>query len=153
MRIVCPSCEAAYELPPTLLKPGQAVRCARCQREWLPPGDEPSPVPPAPTAIPVPPAPTAIPGPPPVPDNASPLSRLATETHLAAGRRTTTTMENLARPGTPPRNGHGVGIAWFVSLVVLALLVWGAYVGRATVMQVWPPSIRLYSALNLVAEH
>ncbi len=38
MRIVCPNCQAAYELPPSLVgSANREVRCARCQTEWLPP--------------------------------------------------------------------------------------------------------------------
>ncbi|SUE62511.1 zinc-ribbon domain-containing protein [Roseomonas gilardii] len=36
MRIVCPGCEAAYEVPEAMLSPGRTVRCARCGRDWLP---------------------------------------------------------------------------------------------------------------------
>ena len=37
MRIVCPACEAEYEVPDTLLANGpRKVRCARCAREWEP---------------------------------------------------------------------------------------------------------------------
>lgn len=41
MKIVCPACAAAYEVPMTLLKPGKAVRCARCAGEWVPPPPAP----------------------------------------------------------------------------------------------------------------
>lgn len=36
MRIVCPGCEAAYEVPEAMLSPGRTVRCARCGRGWIP---------------------------------------------------------------------------------------------------------------------
>jgi predicted Zn finger-like uncharacterized protein len=36
MRIVCPGCEAAYEVPEAMLSPGRTVRCARCGRDWVP---------------------------------------------------------------------------------------------------------------------
>lgn len=43
MRIVCPGCEAAYEVPEAMLSPGRAVRCARCGRDWVPLPEEERP--------------------------------------------------------------------------------------------------------------
>jgi predicted Zn finger-like uncharacterized protein len=34
MRIDCPACAAAYNVPDALLVPGRAVRCLRCGTEW-----------------------------------------------------------------------------------------------------------------------
>src|SRR3974390_1113749 len=36
MRIDCPSCQAAYDVPDRLLSAGRTVRCARCGGEWTP---------------------------------------------------------------------------------------------------------------------
>ncbi len=36
MRIICPTCDAAYELPPDRVRPGRSVRCARCSAQWTP---------------------------------------------------------------------------------------------------------------------
>ncbi|MCI0754489.1 zinc-ribbon domain-containing protein [Teichococcus vastitatis] len=36
MRIQCPDCAAAYEVPDTMLVPGRAVRCTRCGTRWQP---------------------------------------------------------------------------------------------------------------------
>ena len=36
MRIACPSCSAAYDLPEEQLAAGRAVRCARCGAKWTP---------------------------------------------------------------------------------------------------------------------
>jgi hypothetical protein len=44
-------------------------------------------------------------------------------------------------------------IAWAASVVIVLLLGWGAYAERTMIMQIWPPSIRLYAALGLAAEH
>jgi hypothetical protein len=54
----------------------------------------------------------------------------------------------------PARHGSGFGVrvAWLASLIALALLIWGAYAGRTAVMQLWPPSARVYSALGLAGE-
>lgn len=37
MRIVCPACDAAYDVPDAMLAGGpRVVRCAKCGREWTP---------------------------------------------------------------------------------------------------------------------
>jgi predicted Zn finger-like uncharacterized protein len=44
MRIVCPSCNATYEVPAPLLgNAARRLRCARCQREWSVEGPAPAP--------------------------------------------------------------------------------------------------------------
>jgi len=35
MRLVCPHCDTAYDVPPALLAGRRAVRCARCTGEWM----------------------------------------------------------------------------------------------------------------------
>jgi hypothetical protein len=44
-------------------------------------------------------------------------------------------------------------VAWVTSVVILLVLGWGAYAERTTIMQIWPPSIRLYAALGLTDGH
>ncbi|PWC28983.1 zinc-ribbon domain-containing protein [Teichococcus aestuarii] len=36
MRLECPACAAAYDVPDALLAPGRAVRCVRCTQSWVP---------------------------------------------------------------------------------------------------------------------
>src|SRR5690348_17886277 len=36
MRLICPSCSVAYEVPDSLVPAGRAVRCVRCGGEWTP---------------------------------------------------------------------------------------------------------------------
>ncbi|PHK95826.1 hypothetical protein CR162_05625 [Pseudoroseomonas rhizosphaerae] len=36
MRLECPACAAAYDVPDSLLAPGRAVRCVRCAQSWVP---------------------------------------------------------------------------------------------------------------------
>jgi predicted Zn finger-like uncharacterized protein len=125
MRIACPSCHAAYEVPLTLMKPGRAVRCARCAHEWVPPLALPDPLPMR---------------------TGEPLPRLARESLPADAAAETD--EVGARPARHGR-GFGVAVAWLVSLIALALLIWGAYAERSAVMQLWPASAQVYSALGL----
>lgn len=53
MKIVCPNCEATYEVPESVLASKRAVRCARCGNNWVPGADyqpEAAPVPAPPAA-------------------------------------------------------------------------------------------------------
>lgn len=76
MRIACPECNAAYDVPATRLGPGRPVRCARCGAVWtpvatedaeppIPASFEPGPRTAAPDAAPAATAPpeSAVPGP------------------------------------------------------------------------------------------
>lgn len=147
MRIVCPSCQARYEVPESLLAAGRPVRCARCGQEWMPapedtaPDHAPSAAPPA--RLP----PPSLPGPPP--------GRSAPRLNPAAREAWPPKPSPADWPVPPPRerrSGRGGAIVgWIVSLVVLALLAWAAYAWRGEVMTVWPPSARAYSAIGLVA--
>jgi predicted Zn finger-like uncharacterized protein len=136
MQIVCPACTAAYEVPPTLLKPGQVVRCARCAREWVPSPAAPE----APMEAPAEAKPAAalpkLPPPPEPPRETDPI-RPAPRPPMA---RSPTSRANVV-----PR------LAWAASVVAVLLLGWGAYAGRSAIMHAWPPSIRLYAALGLAA--
>ena len=133
MQIVCPACDAAYEVPMTLLKPGQAVRCARCAREWVPSPtspEQPSDLQPEPASA----------------DASAPeLSPEAVRRTRRAPRRSP-----MAQP-VAPRPSVMLRLAWAASIIAALLLLWGAYAQRTTIMQLWPPSIRLYAALGLAA--
>ena len=130
MRIVCPSCTAAYEVPDSLLTPGRTVRCAKCGESWV-----------ALQAAPVDwtDAPEEPPAQQPLPDDEAPTPP-----------RQLTAMERLAQaPAVPPRPSIALRAAWAASFGAMALLVWGAYAWRSDVMRHWPPSIRAYDALGL----
>jgi hypothetical protein len=51
----------------------------------------------------------------------------------------------------PDQTAAGWGLGWVASLVVLAALLVSAAHWRAPIMQHWPPSIRLYTALGAQA--
>src|SRR5215831_21111111 len=133
MRIVCPFCSAAYEVPDVMLGHGaQRLRCARCAREW---GIE---VPP-PTRSREPAQPAAQPTDiePPLAAAPSPLLPAAPSRLGVDPRR-----EDLFRPTNidyDDRPGHPV-LGWVLTLAVLVLLCIGAYVWRGQIMSVWPPS-------------
>lgn len=132
MRIECPSCQAAYDVPDRLLSPGKTVRCARCGGEWVPRAEAP-PEPERPR---------------PEPEQAAeqPADMVVAEPEVPR----VTAMERLAQQAPRPTSGGKVlRTAWAASFAVLALLFIAAYAARSDVMQAWPPSIRVYSALGL----
>jgi predicted Zn finger-like uncharacterized protein len=143
MRIVCPSCQAAYEVPERLIS--QAPRrlcCARCGHEWQPPELVRAETPAALTLPPEPPPPP----PEPEPEPERPV-RLPTRP-IEHGD------EPLDRP--PRHRVSAVGassrvavLGWLMSVLVLVMLGGAAVAWRGDVMAAWPPSQRLYAALGL----
>ncbi|MBV8613692.1 MAG: zinc-ribbon domain-containing protein [Acetobacteraceae bacterium] len=124
MRLVCPDCAAAYEVPPSKLGGRRRLRCARCGREWVAPG-EPAGATEAPGAS-FEDAPEAA-----EPRAAPPGTRAA------------------VAPRPAPRGGLALRLCWAASLLVLAIAAWESVAWRSAVMRAWPPSQRLYVALGL----
>ena len=148
MRIVCPECQAAYDVPDGLIEPGKRVRCARCNAEWAPvpaareqaresvlrarPLLEPA------VAAKRADAPNELPPAPLVPAHGS----------------LRVTSEPARRPVPvphPPARDRAAWIGWALTVVVLVLLVAAAVAWRGAVMAGWPASARVYSALGLGA--
>jgi predicted Zn finger-like uncharacterized protein len=153
MRIVCPSCQAAYEVPDKLLSSGpRKVRCAKCGKDWMAEAETPEPAAEEEPPPPPPPAPDALPReeeelppPPPVPVVPAPV---AAPPEPAAPRAD----EKLVpEPGERPSRALAVvaGLAWLGSLGVLAAAGWAAVAFRADVMAAWGASKRLYALLGL----
>jgi len=143
MRITCPTCAAAYDVPAERLAGGRTVRCARCGSGWAPPVDEALPEPPlaAPPQVPEPPPATAVP-----PDIPAPEQPEAAASNPPE-----------PEPPQPPAAAAGglrqrlpILLAWAASLVLLGALVWAMIAWRTGVMHAWPPSERLYAALGLL---
>jgi len=135
MRIVCPSCAAAYDVPEPRLTPGRTVRCARCGEEWAPVAHS---APPSDRAL----APAATPSAPP---SRSPNTLSQPEP---------VQRKHVATAGQPHgqplwRGGLLLLLAWAGTVAILAGLAWGAYGWRADVMRLWPPSERAYAILGL----
>jgi predicted Zn finger-like uncharacterized protein len=115
MRITCPSCAAAYEVPESRLTPHKKVRCARCGGQWIPvhtAGDTGSPEP--------------------AKDS---LSHLPTESLPAV-----TAMDRLAALPSPQPSPAGLLGAWVLTAVVLVAALTATVVWREAVMRAWPPS-------------
>jgi predicted Zn finger-like uncharacterized protein len=152
MRIVCPSCSAAYDVPDSLVTAGRVVRCARCNSEWAPvkvfgtppeefaasPADEAAStsVPPEEAAPEPPPADPALP----VPESSA--------TRIAATPRQSA-MDRLVAQSAWPQSSTHLRLAWVASFVLLVLAVGAAYTWRAQVIAAWPPSANAYAALGL----
>lgn len=126
MRITCPSCEAAYEVPLDRLAPGRGVRCVKCGTVWQPVPElpeEPVAAAPAPEP-PVAEAPAVLAEP--VADEPPPV------------------------PEPPSRSGgKGLLAAWLLSAALLAGCGAAAVAYRGPIMQAWPPSTRAFAALGL----
>ena len=131
MLIVCPSCQAEYNVPDALLghHPRQ-VRCARCAMEWLPEelrgapaADIEIPIT-APAEVAATPEPYVAPAPPAAPS-------VLVETRARAG------------------GGIAPALAWLVSLAVLGAAGWSAIQWRDAIIQAWPASQRLYQWIGL----
>ena len=130
MRLTCPSCAATYEVPDTLRPARRRIRCSACGMEWVAEPDEtqadalmPEPPPPAPEPMRAPPPPEA--------------------------RSSLFQPPRMTAPPPPPPRSAGLVVAWIVSLLVLIGLAAGGYTERATIMRVWPPSARLFTALGV----
>jgi predicted Zn finger-like uncharacterized protein len=142
MRIVCPSCQAAYEVPEKLLGgTPRKVRCARCGTAWAPDPapspaaaqPEPAPEEPSPSEPELEPTPPVRPLPPP------PVVPRAEQ--------------KLAPPPPEPPPGRSLvalaGFAWIASLALLAGAGWAAFAWRGEIMALWAPSRRIYVLLGL----
>jgi predicted Zn finger-like uncharacterized protein len=177
MRIVCPNCSAEYEVPEARLRAGRAVRCARCGGTWVPEPAQAADVSavaapaPAPVAPPVPstveragfdladlPAAHDAFEPPAEVERvrvrepfADPEEVPATDAPRSAAPALRLEEPLLPRTAPPARRSSPAGalLEWGLSALALACLLWAAYAWRDTIMQAWPPSIRVYAALGI----
>ena len=143
MRIVCPACATTYEVPETWLPPGRAVRCARCDTDWMPLAAKAA-IQPAPDEVPpdwVPPDEAPLDA----PEPSAPFPPLVNKAPRSALR-----IPLMAVVNTTPRKETTALTGWIISLALLAALAWGGVRWRTDVMRAWPPSERLYAALGLV---
>ena len=152
MRIVCPSCTAAYDVPASVIAAGRVLRCARCNTDFpavANTGDD--------AGVPSHPAPAADPGPPPVTTEAAPAAIAPPRIMPAALVRVDEAERLLPSVGAvadrPPartdrRRVAAVLGAWALSLAVLAAGTAAAIAWRAPIMHAWPASTRLYAAFG-----
>ena len=142
MRIECPSCSAAYDVPDSLVTAGRVVRCARCGGDWTPVAAAAAPEPeaPEPATPPQPPPQPPPPAPAAVTDGAA--AQIETTAHPSA-------MERLAAHAAWPRPSTQLRLAWAASLVLLVLAAGAAYAWRGQIVAEWPPSARAYALFGL----
>ena len=158
MRIICPACAAAYEVPDRLIGTGRSLRCRSCGYAWRVEPDTPPPPPaeaapppaesePAPAALPPPPPPPPLPNPPPDPQPS------ATPPNLPGPRRAPQLIDPpLPRPEELPRpGGLALRLAWAASLLAVLGMVVALWLFRAEIVQAWPPAARLYLLFGMTA--
>ncbi len=153
MRITCPACDAAYDVPDVRIAVGRTVRCARCGSDWVPLADT-APPPPQLLPVPDPGLPAAAPSQP-VPAASAAAVAIPAATTAAFPEAAMLPATTFA-PQSPPAPARArspavpVLLAWAGSLALLGLLVWAGIAWRAGIMHAWPPSERLYAALGLL---
>ncbi len=162
MRLACPSCAAAYEIPDRMLTAGRPLRCARCGHQWAyqAPAGEPGLAPateapvigtPAIGASAIGASDTGPPSPP-IRAQAAPADadRPAPEPP-PEGPTAFAAMDRLGLTSKPaPETGRAaLRAAWAASILVLILAAAAGYTWRDGLMQAWPPSQRVYAALGL----
>jgi predicted Zn finger-like uncharacterized protein len=148
MRIRCPDCDAAFDVPDDKMRPGRNVRCARCHTVWLPLPESVAPAEAeAEPDFDAPPAGAERMPELHVPDLNGPAFH-AEESWPA--------YEPLVAPRPElretDRSRVAVLLAWVLSLAVLGGVVGAAYAERSAVMRLWPPSQRVYQLVGLQTE-
>jgi predicted Zn finger-like uncharacterized protein len=155
MRIACPACNAAYEVPDRLIGPGRRLRCARCGHDWdvqqSTPGvsaaDDPGPplIMRPQARLEAPPGPGSEPPPEPPPHS---VLRRAPQV---------LDQDAMPRPGgdaaAPMHFLDGLWAAWAASILVVLAFLAALLVFRAEIAAAWPPAARLYTALGMEVGH
>lgn len=130
MRIQCPACLSAYDVPDKLLTPPRMVRCARCAHDW--------------TAEPI------------EAEDVSPSTDTAAEPAAETSEPVLQALDILAAPARSPvppirRRDPWLTAAWAASVAALAGLGLAGFTQRDTMMRQWPASKLVYAKLGLMA--
>ncbi len=143
MRITCPNCSAAYDVPDAALASGpRLLRCARCAHSFeaaLPAGEAA----PLPQANPLPPAMGAGVSPP-----APPTAQPQAASDLAPTPRNQPPPRLADAPASMAADRFAL-LGWAATVVVVGGGVYAAYAWRGAIMAAWPPARRLFAALGL----
>lgn len=135
MRIECPDCATAYEVPEDRLAPGRVVRCARCGSEWLP--------------IELPTVFEEEPEPDPAAEDPAPAEPEHQEAQADASFDSQLPEDAGSAVVPRPKPSPALTAAWIASVLVVLGLLWGAYSARESITHAWPASARAYAALGL----
>lgn len=126
MILTCPACATRYLVEPRALgAEGRTVRCARCAYSWYEP-------PPAPE-VSADAAPTA--------ERAAPLYGAQTPRPIPPGSNLPALIDSHRRRPSP--------FGWLALAVVVLAGTVGALAYRQRIVEIWPPSTRLYAMLHL----
>jgi predicted Zn finger-like uncharacterized protein len=144
MRVECPNCSAAYEVPERLLgTKARALRCARCDTVFeasapIPEEERPPPPPPPEperAAPPPPPEPLPEPEPDPQPEEEARFDEAPPAPLVPPPMR--------ERPAKAPI------LAWGASLLAVGGGVYALFAYRDAVAEAWPPAARLFLWLGM----
>ena len=128
MRIVCPSCHAAYDVPDQVVARRRKLRCARCGADFNVAGSKPAVQPR------------------PAPAQTSDVPRV-----LAAEPRPAAIVDPATVPAPDKPAARAIVLAgWVASFALLGVMGWSAVNWRVPIMQVWPAATRVYAALGYV---
>ena len=139
MIITCPQCSTRYQADESKFPPaGRNVRCAKCGFTWHQMASEPEPEP-----EPV----YAPPEPPPVIREVAPRPQAYMQTP---------SFEIEARERAPKARSSWLryfflGVGWIVLAAILVVIAWTATVYRQQIVDKWPQSASLYSAVGVKA--
>ena len=144
MRIACPACNAAYQVPDEQLREGRVVRCARCGSDWSPieaiPATDEEPEREAP--------------PPPLETPAREPEPFVEPPKMAIEEQIPLPIPMVLPPARrKQRASVALVLAWVVSLAVVGGAIAALAIERDRIMSAWPPSTRAYAALGLAAKH
>ena len=138
MILTCPECATSYFVDDSRIAAGgRTVKCSNCGARWMatPEGPQASAARKAESPPAVAPVPTTA-----APDE--PAADQPVETHLRPRPR--------PRPApAPKREANGKVMVWAISAVVVALLIGGAIIFRAKIVQVFPASQAAYAGLGM----
>ncbi len=124
MQIVCPACQAQYDVPDARLAPGKRVKCARCGGSWTPIDALPEPE--------AEPEPAFEDAPEPEPEPARAETVFSAVPLITPEARDATASDRLLLVG------------WIATAFVVVAVLIAAGTLRMQIEQAWPPSQRLY---------
>jgi predicted Zn finger-like uncharacterized protein len=133
MRIVCPGCEAEYDVPAERLSGRRTVRCARCGQSFTPAVLDPPPPPPPPSPEPA----------------LEPATARVFEPAVMRNPPALRTEAPLARPSQPRGAGRMLAVSWASSVLVVIAVCAVALIDHAALAAAWPPLHRLYAAIGI----
>jgi predicted Zn finger-like uncharacterized protein len=125
MRIDCPNCAAAYEVPASRITGHKLVRCARCGEKWVA-VQESEDLPP--------------------PPHVSPTEQPEQSVQPIDFSPPLTAMDRLAASAPAPRRSVGLVAAWVATFVILIAMVTASVVWKEQVVRTWPPGARVLGA-------